>query len=235
VTPASSASDTPADLWQHYGNTRSRDENRRGVSGALRWDWYQRIGPGPELLGDVSGRVVADLGAGSGRQAAHIAQLHRPERVVGVDASPSQHERACAAYGHVPHVEFVRADAAVYLRQHPASFDVCYSAFGAADFTDPRELLPAVAAALVPGGTVVISTLAHYRDGSPPETEVRPAHIPTSSSNGPATLRRWVLDIPVWERCCAEAGLTLQSTETLHDPGPGGRPPVATVLMRATR
>ena len=67
VSPASSASDTPADAWQHYGNSRSRDETRRGVSEALHWDWYQRIGPGPELLGDVSGRVVADLGAGSGR------------------------------------------------------------------------------------------------------------------------------------------------------------------------
>jgi hypothetical protein len=65
VSPASSASDSPADLWQHYGNSRARDEARRGVSGAVQWDWYQRMGPGLELLGDVSGRVVADLGAGS--------------------------------------------------------------------------------------------------------------------------------------------------------------------------
>jgi hypothetical protein len=51
VSPASSASDSPADLWQHYGNSRARDEARRGVSGAVQWDWYQRMGQGRSCSG----------------------------------------------------------------------------------------------------------------------------------------------------------------------------------------
>jgi 2-polyprenyl-3-methyl-5-hydroxy-6-metoxy-1,4-benzoquinol methylase len=37
---------------------------------------------------------------------------------------------------------------------------VLYSVFGAVDFTDPQELLPAVFSALQPGGRLVFSTLA---------------------------------------------------------------------------
>ncbi|HCA86964.1 MAG TPA: class I SAM-dependent methyltransferase [Streptomyces sp.] len=229
-----SSSSTPPDLWHRYGDSRLSDDRRRGIAGRLHWDWYQRIGPGAELLGDVAGRVVVDLGAGTGRQAAHVAGQLGPARVIAVDASRSQNERARVGYGHIPRLAFVESDAAAYLRQHPDGAHVCYSAFGACDFTDPRDLLPAISAALRPRGTLVIATLAHYRDGSPPESDVRPGRIPVATADGAVgVLERWVLDVPVWEKLLAEAGFTGTEVDIVRDHGGEGGPPVATTILRA--
>lgn len=128
--------------------------------------------------------------------------------------------------------------AAAYLLDHPAGLDVAYSIFGALDFSDPQTLLPAVAVGLRPGGTPVFSTLAHYRTGTPPETECRPADIPTRMPDGsPGTMQRWVLEPTVWTKLLDEHGFDLVDSDTVHDPGPGpeGGEPVATNLFRARR
>ncbi|WP_234426913.1 class I SAM-dependent methyltransferase [Streptomyces niger] len=227
-----SSSPSPAgepDLWHHYGRHGETD-----VPDRLHWDWYQRRGPGAELLGDVAGQKVADLGAGGARHAAHIARALRPARVVGIDSSPAQHARGCERYGHLARLELVRADAVAYLQDHPGAFDACYSVFGAVDFTDPRKLLPTVATALRPGGLLVFSTLAHYTTGEAPESEVRSARIPIRLPGGSdATLDRWVLDIPVRERLLTETGFSLIGTDTLRDRAPDS--PVATNIFRARR
>ncbi|WP_216087548.1 class I SAM-dependent methyltransferase [Streptomyces viridosporus] len=70
------------------------------MPGAFRWNWGQDGGPGAELLGDLTGLRVGDLGAGSGRHAAHLAVHHQPARVV-VDASPAQHAMGEDLYGHL--------------------------------------------------------------------------------------------------------------------------------------
>ncbi|MFI6347563.1 class I SAM-dependent methyltransferase [Streptomyces sp. NPDC050560] len=224
------------DLWHRYGTSRRTDDENRGVAGRFHWDWYQRAGPGAELLGNVAGRTVVDLGSGNGRLAAHVAWTLAPRRVIGVDASPAATERAHARYGHVPRLHPVHADAAACLQRHPASIDTAYSVFGAVDFTDPRILLPATAQALRPGGLLVISTLGHYRDGSPPEPDVRPVRIPVRTADGAtATLARWVLGVPVWERQLTRAGLAVESVNTLRDPGGGCGPPMDTVILSARR
>jgi SAM-dependent methyltransferase len=139
-------------------------------------------------------------------------------------------------YGDVPGLEFVQDDATAYMRRHPGSTDVCYSVFGALDFSDPRDLLPAIATALRPGGTLVIATLGHYRNGSPPETDVTPAHIPVQRPDGTGTtMTRWVLDIPVWEKLLSTSGFTGITTDTVRDPGTDGEPPMATSLIRTLR
>ncbi|WP_344324016.1 NUDIX hydrolase [Streptomyces macrosporus] len=74
---------TTADLWHHYG--RIRAERDRVVPETFHWIWSQDGGPGPELLGDLSGRIVCDLGAGAARHAAHLATRHAPARVVAAD------------------------------------------------------------------------------------------------------------------------------------------------------
>ncbi|GAA2495806.1 hypothetical protein GCM10010406_35080 [Streptomyces thermolineatus] len=66
------------DLWHHYG--RARDGGDRAVPPTFSWDWGQDAGPGPEVLGDLTGRRVGDLGAGTARHAAHLAAHHRPAR-----------------------------------------------------------------------------------------------------------------------------------------------------------
>jgi SAM-dependent methyltransferase len=198
------------------------------------WDWYQRSGPGAELLGDVTGCTVAELGAGVGRQAAHIAHALAPAQVLAIDNSPTQHTRGRTLYGHVQGLEFIEADATVYLTERPHSADVVYSLFGAIDFTDPQTIFPAIATALRPGGRLVLSTLAHYRNGAPPETDCRPADIPTCRPDGsPDTMQRWVLDLPVWEKLLDEHGFTTWQAETLHDPGDDSTPPMATRVIYA--
>jgi hypothetical protein len=89
------------------------------------------------------------------------------------------------------------------------TYDVLYSVFGAIDFTDPRELLPAAAAALRAGGQLVFATLAHYLSGSPAQPDVVATNVPAKAPDGEeATMRRWVLQEHVWTKLLHEAGFT---------------------------
>ncbi|MFE6847976.1 class I SAM-dependent methyltransferase [Streptomyces sp. NPDC057686] len=228
--------DTSPDLWQCYGARRTRADRAAGMDGTFHWDWYQRNGPGAELLGSLDGMAVIEVGAGTGRQAAHLARTSTASEVTALDASASMHERCRRSYGNVPRLRMVLADAISYLVERPSTFDLVYSVFGALDFTDPRRLLPAVAASLRPGGTLVFSTLGHYRNGQASESRVSSAQLPTVLADGtPTTMERWVLDLPLWERLLARAGLDVVGVETVHDPGRGGGPPMATRIIRAAR
>ncbi|MEU1171866.1 class I SAM-dependent methyltransferase [Streptomyces microflavus] len=194
------------------------------------------MGPGAELLGDLTGRTVAELGAGAGHQAAYVATELKAVRVIAIDSSTAQQSRGRDLYEDVPGLDFVHDDAAAYLRDHPSSLDVAYSIFGALDFSDPQTLLPSAAVALRPGGTLVFSTLAHYRTGAPPETERRPADIPTRMPDGRlGTMRRWVLGASVWKELLDEHGFDVMDGDTVHDPGRDGEAPAVTTLFRARK
>ncbi|MGW5611410.1 class I SAM-dependent methyltransferase [Streptomyces sp. NPDC003753] len=210
-----------ADLWHHYG--RARHATDRAVPDDFRWSWDQDGGPGPEALGDLTGLCVGDLGAGAARHAAHLAVHHRAARIVAVDVSPAQYVMATDLYGHLaPRLHIVRADVVSHLQACPDTYDVLYSVFGAVDFTEPRELLPAVVAALRPGGRLVFSTLGHYLNGAPAQSDVRHADIPARTREGEATtMRRWVLQEQVWTKLLDEVGFTGISVHVL----PGGKGP----------
>lgn len=220
-----------ADLWHHYG--RARHVTDRAVPGDFRWDWDQSGGPGAEVLGDLAGAHIGDLGAGAARHAAHLAVHHRPGRVDAVDASPAQYAMATDLYGHLaPRLRVVRSDAVGHLHANPDSYDVLYGVFGAVDFTEPRALLPAAVAALRPGGRLVFSTLGHYRNGAPAQPDVRHADIPARTPEGGATtMRRWVLQERVWTELLDEAGFTRISVRVL----PGGARGVGALLVSGFR
>ncbi|MFE4968998.1 hypothetical protein [Streptomyces sp. NPDC056660] len=66
-------------------------------------------------------------------------------------------------YAHLaPRLHIAQSDAVSHLHTMPDTYDVPYRVFGALDFTDLRKILPAVAAALKPGGRLAYSALAHY-------------------------------------------------------------------------
>lgn len=199
---------TTTDLWHHYGRTRA--ETDRTVPDTFHWAWSQDSGPGPEILGDLTGKVVGDLGAGAARQAAHIAVHHAPTRVDAVDVSPAQCAMAEGLFGHLaPRLCIVRSDAVEHVRTAAGTYDVLYSVFGALDFTDPSELLPAAAAALRPGGKLIFSTLGHYLGGAPAKPEVEPAEVPARTPDGEATtMRRWVLQEHAWTKVLDASGFT---------------------------
>ncbi|MBL1081761.1 class I SAM-dependent methyltransferase [Streptomyces actinomycinicus] len=222
------------DLWYHYG--RSRAATDRAVPEAFYWIWTQDSGPGAELLGELSGRCVGDLGAGAARHAAYLATRHQPAQVVAVDGSPAQYAMATDLYGHLaPRLRIVASDAVTHLRAMAATYDVLYSVFGAVDFTDPRTLLPAAAAALRPGGRLVFSTLAHYLNGMPAEPDAVAARIPTKTPDGQAaTMNRWVLQEHVWTKLLDEAGFTRITVDVLNATTDGPRT-ADTLLLRAYR
>ncbi|MFJ2603730.1 class I SAM-dependent methyltransferase [Streptomyces sp. NPDC091279] len=225
---------TSADLWHHYGRTRA--ESDREVPGVFRWGWGQDGGPGPEVLGDLAGRVVGDLGAGGARHAAHLAVHHDAAQVVAVDASPAQYEMATGMFGHLaPRLSIVRSDVVSYLRSAAGGYDVLYSVFGAVDFTDPRELLRAAALALKPGGRLVFSTLAHCVDGAPGQPDVVAVDVRAKTPEGEAaTMRRWVLQEQVWAKILDEAGFTGVNVELLPSTVAGPHA-VDTLLVSAVR
>ncbi|MFF0409673.1 methyltransferase domain-containing protein [Kitasatospora sp. NPDC004745] len=220
------------DLWHHYGRTRT--ESDRTVPSSFSWVWAQDGGPGAEVLGDLAGLVVADLGAGAARHAAHLAVHHAPARVDAVDASPAQHGMASDLYGHLaPRLRPVHADVVEHLDTHPGRYDVLYSVFGAVDFTDPRRLLPAAARALRPGGLFAASTLGDYIGGAPAEPDVVAADVPARTPDGsPASMPRWVLQEHVWEKLLDEAGFTAITIDRLPPPASGART-ADTLLLRA--
>lgn len=222
------------DLWHHYG--RDRATRDRAVPRAFRWDWAQAGGPGAEVLGDLGGRVVAELGAGAGRHAAHLAAHHDPAEVVAVDASPAQHALAGSLYGHLaPRLRSVHAGAVEHLLGRAGAYDVLYSVFGAVDFTEPHTVLPAARAALRPGGRLVFSTLAHHVGGAPARPEVTATEIPARTPGGAVvSMRRWVLSESVWATALEQAGFTGVRTDVL--PAAGDRERAAgTLLVTAFR
>ncbi|WUJ27232.1 class I SAM-dependent methyltransferase [Streptomyces sp. NBC_00388] len=225
---------TSPDLWHHYGRTRAATGH--DVPDTFCWTWSQDGGPGSEVLGDLTGLCVGDLGAGSARHAAHLATRRQPAQVVAIDSSAAQHARAIGLYGHLaPRLHLVHADVVDHLRIAPDTYDVLYSVFGAIDFNDPRELLPAAAAALRPGGRLVFSTLSHYLSGESAETDVVHADIPAKTPAGaPATMRRWVLQEHVWTEVLDRAGLSDITIDLLPAPSSGHRT-ADTLLVTALR
>ncbi|HBF84496.1 MAG TPA: SAM-dependent methyltransferase [Streptomyces sp.] len=225
---------TTTDLWHHYG--RNHAEHNRAVPDTFHWIWSQDSGPGPELLGDLTGKVVGDLGAGTARQAAHLATRHSPARVDAVDASPAQYAMAADLFGHLaPRLRIIGSDVVKHARTAPDSYEVLYSVFGAVDFTDPHELLPSLATALRPGGRLVFSTLAHYLGGAPAAADVVPADVPAKTPAGEVTtMRRWVLQEQVWTKVLYASGFTRITVERL--PATTDMPRSAdTLLVNAVR
>lgn len=225
---------TTADLWYHYGRTRATRD--RTVPDTFRWSWSQESGPGPELLGDLTGRVVGDLGAGSARHAAHLTACHEPAQVIAVDASPAQCEMAVGLYTHLaPRLQIMQSDAVAHLNAQAGSYDVLYSIFGALDFTDPCDLLPAVAAGLRPGGLLVFSTLAHCVNGAPAQPDLQPVGISAKTPDGETvTMHRWVLQEHVWVKILDEAGFTGISADVLPAEADGPRA-ADTLLVTAVK
>lgn len=113
------------------------------------------------VLGDVSGLDVVELGCGTAYFSAWLAK--RGARPVGVDITPAQLEtarRMMAETGiEFPVIEADGADTGL----PDASFDLVLSEYGASIWVDPDRWIPEAARLLLPGGRLVFlcnSTLA---------------------------------------------------------------------------
>lgn len=178
-----------AAAWQAY----AAHHLRRGtvLDDAERIDWgFPGAGPDDSFLGELRGRRVLDLGCGTARHAARLVRAHGAV-VDAVDSSEGQIERARARYGSLPGLRLIHADAVAHLRAAPPYDVIC--SVNAVPFVDPRRLFPALATALVPGGTLCFSALHtdSLGEGPSPELAARPETL-RFAGGGETTVHMWV-------------------------------------------
>lgn len=225
------AEDTNTRAWRIYGRRQLARAYTPPIPDRLGWTPWEGVGPGAEVLGDVTGRRVLDIGSGAGHHAVHLAQA-LGARVTGVELSPSQHERAISAHADVPHVEFVQADVAEYLAG-VVPFDAAY-AIGTLAFIDPRRSLPALRDGLRPDAPLILSLLHTDLHGRGPSTEVAPREQAILlRDDPPLPTQMWVLAPQLWEDLLTEYGFRVEAIDLF--PHPDENAPVIQQFLRARR
>ncbi|MFJ8213240.1 class I SAM-dependent methyltransferase [Streptomyces sp. NPDC096033] len=149
----SSAPTTPAEYWDKYKPHRGEAPQQRPAADRFTWTAPSGMGPGAEILG--TSKTALDLGPADGENAAYLARSG--VTVTAVDLSPVQVDRARRFWHDLPNLEFVHAEACVFLDQDVRLWDAIYSTWGAVWFTDPDQLFPRIRRHLTPGGTFAFS------------------------------------------------------------------------------
>lgn len=201
------------------------------VPDRIDWGFWPGVGPGADVLGDLRGKHVLDIGSGPGHHAVHLARAHGA-LVDGVDLSPTQHLRAVTAHGAEPGVRFVHADVADHLA-HAEPYDAAYAVrtFGC---IDPHQLLPALRKGLLPTAPLVFSALHTDADGRGPACEDVPRdQFIRLRDEEPIATRMWVLTPQVWQNLLADHGFAVESSDLLRAPDSGSS--VIVQLVRARR
>ena len=105
------------------------------------------------LLPELEGKDVVELGCGTAYWSAWLTR--RGARVVGVDPTPAQLERARRFQAEFD-LEFPLIEAAAEeVPLEDASFDLAFSEYGASIWADPYRWIPEAARLLRPGGTLL--------------------------------------------------------------------------------
>ena len=151
---AAGATAANKDLWTRI-NAEYTDEQalRSWAAEDISWGVFNVPEAELDVLGDVAGLDVVDLGCGTAYLSAWLAR--RGARPVGVDLTAAQLDtaRRCQARFGIS-FPLIEADAA----QVPlpgASFDLAVSEFGASLWCAPDRWVPEAARLLRPGGRLV--------------------------------------------------------------------------------
>jgi SAM-dependent methyltransferase len=137
--------------WNAFSDEyQERHGKQLEPSAGLRWGTYGIPEAELQVLGEVTGRDILELGCGAAQWSIALAKLGA--RPVGLDLSERQLEHArrlMAAAG----VEFPLVHASAEAVPLPdASFDIVFCDHGAMTFADPYRTVPEAARLLRPGG-----------------------------------------------------------------------------------
>ncbi|MCX5383178.1 bifunctional 2-polyprenyl-6-hydroxyphenol methylase/3-demethylubiquinol 3-O-methyltransferase UbiG [Streptomyces sp. NBC_00083] len=222
--------DSRSAAWDTYSQSKPqrRVTNAKGEATWFNWTQHADHGPGAELLSLAVGERVLDVGCGSGGNLAHLAA--QGMRAVGVDLSPAQLGKARERWSDLSGMELHQGDALAFIADSPAPFDAVYSVFGAAYFTDPGLMLPAVHSRLVPGGVFVMS--------QHPAVEgcygCQASYIPRGADEDPAVVKRWDYPPETWATMVESHGFDQVTATILPAPAEGKRR-IGTLLIRGIR
>jgi SAM-dependent methyltransferase len=148
------------DLTEHAARNRAfwdrtsdgyHEANARFIEGGLAWGLWQIPEGELNVLGDVAGKDVLELGCGAAEWSRALARAGA--RPVGLDNSEARLARAREAGADFPLVHA----SAESLPFEEARFDVVMCDWGAVTFADPYRVVPEVARVLRPGGLFAFS------------------------------------------------------------------------------
>ena len=226
-----SVEDLNAEAWTVYGQRQLNRGYMPPLPERLEWAPWQGVGPGAEILGDVTGKRVLDIGSGPGHHAVHLARMHDAQ-VTAIELSLTQHQRATGTHAGTPGVQFVHGDVIDYLRTAPP-FDAAY-AIGSLAFTDPHRSLPALRDGLRPGAPLILSLLHTDLHGRGPSTTVASREqMIMLRDDPPLPTRMWVLAPQLWEELLTEHGFRVEAIDLLLPSDENS--PVVQQLIRARR
>ncbi len=150
-------------LWTQINAEYTDGSAERAWAGdEITWGKWRGVEAELNVLGDVEGKDVVELGCGTAYFSARLAK--HGARVVGVDPTPAQLDTARRMMRETG-IEFPLVEAPGESVPLPdASFDIAISEHGAAAWADPYKWIPEAARLLRPGGRLAFlhsTPLAH--------------------------------------------------------------------------
>jgi ubiquinone/menaquinone biosynthesis C-methylase UbiE len=147
-------------LWEADSDSYE-EHHAQALSGekAMAWGMWRIPEEELQVLGDVAGKDILELGCGAARWSIALAQCGA--RPVGLDFSSQQLKHARRLMQEAG-IEFPLIEASAEDVPLPdASFDIVFCDWGAMTFCDPQKTVPEAARLLRPGG------LFAFANGSP--------------------------------------------------------------------
>ncbi|MGW6144915.1 bifunctional class I SAM-dependent methyltransferase/NUDIX hydrolase [Streptomyces sp. NPDC055140] len=218
--------------WTEYGQRQLDRGHMPPVPEAIMWAPWEGVGPGSEILGDLAGKRVLDIGSGAGHHAVHLARAHGA-RVTAIELSATQHARATRHYGAETGVDWVHGDVIGHLRTAAEPYEAAY-AIGSLAYLDPHVSLPALRDALATGAPLVFSVLHTDLHGHGPSTTVAPREQQLLLRKAPAIpVDMFVLVPHLWEDLLTSYGFQVDVMNLLTAPAADNL--VVHQLIRARR